>query len=109
MLDHRERFVVMMQQSAPLLVFRRQPESDRMVLQGLPPDEQQVLMLPLDAATQLVPYVPRMEAMITDASLKLSTNEESSPGLTCRIRRFQDHRRGSLLYDAGSPGSLKPL
>ena len=44
-----------MEESTPLLVLRRLPEALRVALQRVPPDEQEVLVRPLEAAPELVP------------------------------------------------------
>src|SRR6476660_8777795 len=58
MMDGRRRIVEVVQQSLPFRKVRMMTESLRMVFDCPPPDEQQVLVLHLDTALQLVREVP---------------------------------------------------
>src|SRR5262245_24711560 len=56
-LDRGERVVEVMEEGLPLLVRRRAAEAPRVILERGPPDEQQITVRHLEAATQLVALV----------------------------------------------------
>src|SRR5207244_3794020 len=58
-IDRRRWIVEVMQQPPPLREVRMITESLRVVFDGPPPDEQQILVLHVDTALQLVREVPR--------------------------------------------------
>lgn len=59
MLHRRERLVEVMEKRTPALIRGRLPESFRMALEGVPPDEQEIPISALDTPPQLVPLVAR--------------------------------------------------